>query len=240
MTPVCITLDVDWAPEAAIALAAERLAASGVRATWFLTHPSPEVERLRADPGGFELGIHPNFLPGSSHGATVPEVLRYCLSLVPEAVSMRTHGLFQSGQLLDEVLATTGITTDSSMFIPGAWGVQPFRQKFHSGTLTRVPFIWADDYKMLADGDSPLAAPDPADPGVQVYLFHPIHIALNTRNHDHYRRFRRAVGDTAAATADDLRRHRYPGYGIANCFEDLVAHLRDHGGGHLLRTLACP
>jgi hypothetical protein len=65
---VLLTLDIDWAPDAAIDFVAEILVSRGVKATWFVTHDSPGVRRLRARPDLFELGIHPNFLPGSSHG----------------------------------------------------------------------------------------------------------------------------------------------------------------------------
>src|SRR5207244_3974947 len=83
------------------AVVAEQLMASQVRATWFVTHMSPAISRLRRNPELFELGIHPNFLPGSTHGDTPDAVLRHCRALVPDAVSMRTHCLVQSTLLLE-------------------------------------------------------------------------------------------------------------------------------------------
>ncbi len=70
MSRAAITLDVDWAPDFMIDAAAQALVDREVKATWFVTHASPAVERLREHPDLFELGIHPNFLAGSSHGAT--------------------------------------------------------------------------------------------------------------------------------------------------------------------------
>src|SRR4028119_935918 len=92
---VAITLDVDWAPDFVIDSVAETLRRARVKCTWFVTHPSPAVDRLRRHPELFELGVHPNFLPGSTQGATAADVLNYCRRLVPDARSMRTHSLVQ-------------------------------------------------------------------------------------------------------------------------------------------------
>ena len=63
---IALTFDIDWAPDWAIDLTAGILREREVRATWFVTHESPAVDRLREDSELFELGIHPNFLPGST------------------------------------------------------------------------------------------------------------------------------------------------------------------------------
>lgn len=125
MDDVYLTLDVDWAPDFMIDNVAERLVSQGVNATWFVTHESPAIDRLRRHPGLFELGIHPNFSRGSTHGATPEAVLRSCLSLVPDAVSMRTHALIQSSPLLVQVRASTSIRIDVSMFLPHHANLQP-------------------------------------------------------------------------------------------------------------------
>ncbi|HEY8645027.1 MAG TPA: hypothetical protein VIL77_04030 [Gaiellaceae bacterium] len=63
-----LTLDVDWCPDSAIDDVAELLIERDVPATWLVTHTSPAIDRLRLRADLFELGIHPNFLPGSTHG----------------------------------------------------------------------------------------------------------------------------------------------------------------------------
>ena len=92
---LAITLDIDWAPDHVIDRIAAQLIDARVRATWFVTHQSPAIDRLRARPDLFELGIHPNFLNQSTHGETPAEVLAHCMALVPDARSMRTHSLVQ-------------------------------------------------------------------------------------------------------------------------------------------------
>jgi hypothetical protein len=136
---VAITLDVDWAPDFAIDHAARLLVAHEVAATWFITHASAAVERLREHPELFELGIHPNFAAGSTHGRTPEAVLDHVLALVPEARAMRTHGLVQSSALLALVRAHTRIAVDASLFLPHADGLAPVEYPLETGTLRRVP-----------------------------------------------------------------------------------------------------
>lgn len=81
--PVVLTFDIDWAPDFMIDFVAEGLTQRRVRATWFVTHASPAVEWLREHPDLFELGIHPNFAPGSTQGDSPEAVLRHCLRLEP-------------------------------------------------------------------------------------------------------------------------------------------------------------
>ena len=52
-----ITLDIDWAPDYAIDFAAGLLIEAQVRATWFVTHDSPAVERLRQHPHPSGYGL---------------------------------------------------------------------------------------------------------------------------------------------------------------------------------------
>jgi hypothetical protein len=174
-----ITLDVDWAPDWMVDAVADQLATADVPATWFATHASPALDRRRARGDRFELGVHPNFRPGSTHGATPAEVLEHVMGLVPGAVSSRAHGVVQSGELLWELVARTPVRIDTTTVLPGMPHVRPVPQHTPAGTLMRVPFIWSDDYEALR--------PNPtwdwdelfAQPGLKVVLFHPARICLN-------------------------------------------------------------
>jgi hypothetical protein len=167
-TRVVVTLDVDWAPDPLVDDVAGRLAAAGVPATWFVTHASPALDRLRARSDLFELGIHPNFRPGSSHGATPEAVLDHVMALVPEAVSSRSHGVVQSGRLLHLLVQRTPVRIDSTTFLPDLPDAPLVTQRTPHGDLLRVPFTWSDDYEPLSPWDDYLA-----EPGLKVVLFHP-------------------------------------------------------------------
>ena len=53
MNAPVLTLDVDWAPDWVIDEVSAILVEKRVRATWFVTHGSPAIERLKDYPGLF-------------------------------------------------------------------------------------------------------------------------------------------------------------------------------------------
>lgn len=198
---VALTLDVDWAPDFVIDWVAERLIASKVSATWFVTHASPAIERLRRFPHLFELGIHPNFLPGSSHGATPDEVLSYCLGIVPGALSSRTHGLVQSSLLLEQFLCCTPVRVDLSLFLPRTPYLRPVSYRWRGRTLIRIPVFWEDDFEMGQEEpcwhlDHYLALGE----GLKVFSFHPMHLYLNSSTPGPYRELKGQVSHLTALT----------------------------------------
>jgi Polysaccharide deacetylase len=223
MSGAMITFDVDWAPDFVIDFVATRLIETGIRATWFVTHASSAIERLREHPDLFELGIHPNFLPHSTHGSTPVGVLRHCMDLVPEAVSIRTHSLVQSTPLLAMILEQTPITFDVSLFLPHVSSLQPFRYHWAQRCLLRVPYFWEDDLEMERPAPQWEVRSLLADNGgLKVFNFHPIHVYLNSSSMDAYVELRTQVRSLAQATRADIDRYRQPGSGTKSCFEDLL------------------
>lgn len=246
MTRTAITFDIDWAPDFVIDQVAGLLAERSVKSTWFVTHASPAVQRLSQRPDLFELGIHPNFLPGSSHGDTPEQVLDSCLKLVPDAVSMRTHGLVQSGALFDLVMSATPIRNELSLFMPMATSCTPFAYRRFGRQLTRIPFMWEDDYVMEAEataatgrsfaGLAALAAPF-AD--VAVFNFHPIHVYLNSSAMTAYQNLKKAVPRLTQATEAEIRPFvNRDGVGTRSALIELADVCARADGGYFARELA--
>jgi hypothetical protein len=219
-----LTFDTDWAPDYMLESIAGALFRSNIKATWFITHDSPAVRRLSENPLA-EVGLHPNYLPGSSHGDTTEEVLETLLAIAPDAVSVRSHAMVQSSALLSYYAQHTKLKIDSTIFLPEMAHIVPLRHALPAGELLRVPFFWADDYEMCK-----------AEPqwnleryintlGLKVMLFHPVHIFLNAPDSTFYSNTRAtyaAVSSLPEETAVELR-HR--GKGAADLFVALVRHL---------------
>lgn len=222
-----ITLDVDWAPDFAIDYAAEMLVRAGVRATWFVTHDSPATRRLRDHPGLFELGIHPNFLPGSTHGANEDEVLRHCMSLVPGARVMRTHGLVQTSNLLLKVVEQTSVRVDASLLLPHGRGLAPVAYHWGSGRhLVRVPYMWEDDFEALRPAPRwDLHALIDEWDGLAVLDFHPIHVYLNSSDMTAYGKVRR-LGHLSALVEAVVKKHVCVGAGAGTAFRSAIARMQ--------------
>lgn len=169
---LCITSDIDWAPDAVVADTLELLAP--VRATLFATHETP-ILRSRAA-GQHAIGIHPNFLNTKDFAKEIDRLL----DIYPEALGARCHHYYQNSAVLD-LFHQRGLEYDSNMVMFGAQGIRGFR---HWNGVARLPVFWEDDVNALAGGSwrpdlFPMA--DPADPEVlYVFNFHPVHVYLNT------------------------------------------------------------
>lgn len=222
-----LTLDIDWAPDWMVADAADRLAGAGVRATWFATHASPVLRDLRSEPL-FEVGIHPNFLPGSSHGASAAEVLAHMRELVPGARSVRTHSLFQSERHSQLLVEDFGLRTDCSQLLLGASHVAPHRLRFSPDGpwLTRVPHVFQDNMAMHAGLSWRFDEPGYHTPGLKVFDFHPVHLALNSPDFGTYARLKESGKPLGAVTREDVDPIRFRGPGAGTLFAAVVGHLR--------------
>jgi hypothetical protein len=237
LTRAAITLDLDWAPDFMIDAAAQALLDREVRATWFVTHSSPAVERLAEHPDLFELGIHPNFLAGSSHGSTPQEVVAHCAALVPGARAVRTHCLLQSTPLHDALLAGSDVDVDVSLFLPGATGVEPVVQWSPGGRLLRLPYVWQDNMEMYApdpnwDTEAVLDAP-----GLRIFDFHPVHVWLNSASFEPYERLK-ASRPLTEVTEEQAFGFRNGGPGAMTAFLALADALAHAGGGARIGDLA--
>ena len=238
---VAITLDTDWAPECCIDDVASMLIASQVRATWFVTHDSPAIDRLRNHPELFELGLHPNFFPGSSHGATEAAVLAHCARLVPDATAIRMHGLLQSSRLLTTIRAETGVRVDASLLLRLHPGLEPSSLPLSSGPLIRVPFWWEDDLEMLAPVPAWSLLPrfDAGVAGLKVLNFHPVHVAMDAATMEGYERLKARVTDLSQASAADVANaSRGAVRGAGSAFREAVQWLSARGGGATISELA--
>ena len=113
---IYLTFDIDWAPDETIKEISDQLINANIKSTWFVTHKTPVLEILRERDDLFSLGIHPNFMKGSTQGNSEEEILKNLMNIVPEARVIRTHGIFQYGSLLSKIVDVTSIKIDSSIF----------------------------------------------------------------------------------------------------------------------------
>ncbi len=224
-----ITFDIDWAPDFAIDACAAQLRSAGVRATWFVTHASPAVDRLRESPDLFELGIHPNFFEQSSHGDSIDEVLDHVKGLVPEARSVRSHGLYHSSRVNAAIARDEQLEVDSSVFLPGHLHLRPVPHQLAAGTITRIPYFWSEEYDF--ELDDPAWSLDPILPGegLKVLDFHPIHVFLNSADTGPYRAVKALTPYLPDADVALAERAVNPAPGTRTVFDQAVEHLQREG-----------
>lgn len=213
-----LTFDIEWACDEVLVDTIDMVEKADVAATWFVTHDTPLLQRLRDNPN-FELGIHPNFnflLSGDlRNGATVEEVIDRLLEIAPQATSARSHSMTQNAHILD-MFAKKGLTHDSNDFIPEQNGIElkPWRLW---NSLIKVPYFWEDDAACVYADNTPIKDLIKRA-GAKVFDFHPIHVFLNTENLERYEHTRAIHRNPEA-----LVKHRYAGEGTRTALETLLA-----------------
>lgn len=194
-----ITIDIDWASDEVLSWTIDLIESVNIPATWFVTHPTPLLRRLRENPN-FELGIHPNFnnlllFQDTSNGRTAEEIIERLMNFVPNAVSVRSHSLTQSSVLTD-LFSKFGLTHECNILIPNAFefgtNVVPY---LHWNNMIKVPHIWEDDVALYYDFSGENLKRTIAIKGLKVFDFHPIHLFLNTEKDVRYNSARKFLKD---------------------------------------------
>lgn len=212
-----LTFDIDWAEDEVLEDVLNIVEKAGVAATWFATHETPLLARIRANPA-FELGIHPNFNPlldgRADNGRNAEEVLDRLLAIVPEATAVRSHSLVQSSRLT-QLFVDRGLTHECNELIPeqAEMLLKPWR--LWNG-LVKVPHFWEDDAACIYRRGAPIVELA-ARPGLKVFNFHPIHVFLNTEHLDRYENTR-----ALHRSPSKLIEHRFGGYGTRSALEQLL------------------
>ncbi len=213
-----LTLDCDWAPDFILDEVREMLLRKGAHTTLFITHPSEALKNWEKEKI-FELGWHPNFMPGSSQGENPSQVANYLNEIAPNAISMRTHNLMQSTPLIKDFLKyAPSILNDTSLYLPNQIHINSFQ--LHLGnnlSINRFPFCWEDDLHLLSGGDLDFPWLPFSTKGICILNFHPIHIYLNTNDFSVYHRIR-VLGPMASLTEKQLSPFRNAHIGIGTLF----------------------
>ena len=226
----CFTTDIEWSPEWAIRELFELADAAGVPLTPFLTHRSAFLEtRLAGKGDGPNAGLHPNFLPGSTHGQSVPEVIETTTKLWPAARSYRSH-CFYDDTRMNRLMAEHGFLYDSNLCAFLQAGLVPLRT---ATTIIRFPVFWEDDVHSVfgLPWRVDAIADELGTPGLKIFNVHPLRITLNVPDEAFYER-NRFLNDRPDATPAE---HAHRGDGSRTFLEALFAFARDKG--HLIVTL---
>ena len=201
-----LTSDVDWAQEFVIEEFADFASSLSIRPTFFATHKSEVIDRLNQS-GKVEIGLHPNFLPGSTHGNNFTDVIEHITGLFPYAKCFRSHS-FMDGAPISVPFANQGIKYDSNLCLYLEANIRPLR---HSTGIMRLPVFWEEDNHWNWENMS-WNVSDYFDqfmsPGLKIINVHPIHFALNSPNLDFYKNLPKPAN---SLTKDEIVKFRFTG-----------------------------
>lgn len=196
---ICLTIDLDWASEAAIAETLDYLATRRIPATVFATHRSHRVEEAMAD---LEVGLHPFFGEGSSHGCSIDDVVRHVIAIPHNLPAFRCHRFGVSNEVR-EAMVEAGMRISSNV-CADLEIVPPFMDRCG---LLEVP-VFFEDGGFLRRGRA-LNGTIEAN-GTAVLQLHPMHFAVNTPHFGYMMAIKQTVSREAwnamdRSTIDALR-----------------------------------
>ena len=223
-----LTFDIDWAPDWSVEETLNILDENSVKATFFATHKSKILSKIYDR--GHNLGIHPNFYPNSDQGNNPTDAVSFLLKLVPKAHSVRTHGLYQAGNIfLDIFTKFPQLKYDFSTLMYKFPHIGKFPWLFEGTEFLRLNYNWEDDCAFFDKNFSWSSLPTFSDD--IIFDFHPIHISLNSSNLKQYKLLKKSIGKVKLNTISKNECGNFvnSGYGsksflklLPNEFEDFV------------------
>jgi peptidoglycan/xylan/chitin deacetylase (PgdA/CDA1 family) len=188
LSPICFSMDVEWAAPSVVADVVALLDKYGIKATFFVTHDGVNVP-------GHERGLHPNFrrngdayraLPDPSRlddNAVYEHVVSLTNSYAPEAKGVRAHSLHYDSTLLP-VYRRHGLEFECSQRLPLVPNLRPF---WNQHGIIGIPSYFSD-YFDLVTGTSrfELARLRLDEPGLKVLDFHPNIVFANFSDEHSY------------------------------------------------------
>lgn len=219
MNKAIITIDLDWACEAAIEETLDFFKNLNIFPTVFITHRSPRVE---SDMKDLEVGLHPYFSPDSSHGSTICEVADHVMSLPHNLPAFRCHRFAISNEskkaMMDAgMLISSNVCTDLEI-------MPPFKDRFG---LLEVPIFLEDGGYLWRKHSLELnqnLINSVAGEGIKVILIHPMHFSLNTPHFSYMYDIKQSLSrnEWNNLTSKNLNKLRWNGRGIRDLMIDLL------------------
>jgi len=216
-----LTFDTDWAPDFVLRELVDELDRFGLKATFFATNPTDVL----AESDRLEIAWHPNFMPGSSHGATTDEVLETCRKWFPRSVGMRSHGLIQSSNLL-RALSRHGLRYDSNLLLYDLPYLQPFATFYD---IVRIPYVWSDASHLLTGRPLELGTLPLDLPGLKVLDLHPMLWYLNSTSPGDYAELKAHHPRLDRLTAAEASPFVQSGSGVRTLLERLASRIVAEG-----------
>ena len=213
MNKIVLTFDTDWIPEEILTEIIEELRRKKLKATVFATN---DYEILKNPPPNIEVAIHPNFDQGDFKKQT--ESIK---KVFPRAVGVRNHSLLFS-ERLRPVWQEFRIQYSSNAMALLEPNLKPY---LIGKNIVELPLYFMDRFYLEMTEpktDFSLKALKLNQPGLKIFDFHPIHLALNTPNQKYYEKQKKHYQAPAK-----LKKHVFLGQGTRTLYNQLINHIVD-------------
>jgi hypothetical protein len=220
MTKLVITIDLDWACEAAIEDTLNFFNDKNIAPTVFSTHHSNVVEAFMHK---IDVGLHPFFGENSSHGNSIRDVIKNVMALPHNLKAFRCHR-FGVCNLSKQALVEAGMLISSNV-CTNLEMVPPFEDRFG---LLEIPIFLEDGgylwQKHRLEINQTLIK-TLANPAPKVILIHPMHFAVNTPHFDYMRDIKQSISRESwwKLSQSKLDNLRWKGRGIRDFIVELIS-----------------
>lgn len=211
---IILTIDLDWAPEAAVIETLDVL--KEFTPTVFTTHTSKALCQYSVD-----IGLHPYFDSASSHGSTIEETVNYITGLPHTLKAYRCHR-FQTSNLIDEAMVKAGMVLSSNV-CTDLEVIAPFKNRLG---ILEVPIFMEDGGYLLRNHSLRLdntLKQKLLSPGIKVLLIHPMHFALNSPSFTYMRAIKDNLSREEWNQLEDLKTLRSSKRGIRDLILDILS-----------------
>lgn len=223
----CITSDIDWASDDALKFFLNIVRDYYIPLTLFITHSSPFIIDI-INEKNIDVGIHPNFLEGSSQGNSYKEVIEYCKAILPDAKSFRCHRYFDVNDIT-EILYNDGFKYDSNLctFMES---IDPF---VHRSGIIRFPVYFEDGAYLYHSGEldfNKIGKKLFSKPGLMVINIHPMHLVFNSPNFSYSRKVKDSLSKEQwnNLSRNELEEMIYEGKGIRDFLIDFFKFIKSN------------
>ena len=215
---LCLTIDVDFAPDYMVEHVLGILDEHAATATAFATHACEPLVRAARE-GSVEVGTHPNLTAGSTHDSELANVVAELLRAYPDAVGNRFHVLGHSYRDL-VTLSGAGFRYDVSALRFNCPYVLP---AWHPDlSMVLLTYTWEDGIAENAGLALEVGSIDLESPGLKILNFHPVNVFLNGSDSRPRLELMREVERISECPRKTAERFRSPGAA---------------GAGHALRAV---
>ncbi len=217
----CFTSDMEWSPESAIESLLDLFEEFSIPLTPFVTHHSQSVWKKYSRLDRTLTGVHPNFLPGSTQGATNSAVIEKMAELWPEAIGFRAHSFYDTSPMCAQ-LFEKGFRYDSNINLFLQPDLIPLR---HFTGLIRFPVFWQDDthFDMPLSYDFSAFLPHLLTPGLKIFNVHPLFTGLNIPNRTFYLEHKHLY--ETSRESDLWKSYIFNGQGVRSLLLDVLRHV---------------
>jgi len=219
----CFTSDIDWASEAVLEKFFRIIPNKETKLTTYVTHDSKVISDLFSK-NELSRGIHPNFLPNSSHGDTFKEIAETCVEYAPEAIGFRSHRLFDVTDVTHLLHDSHGYRYVSNLGTTMASSIRPM---LHESRLIHYPIFFEDGshlYNELGLSIEPFLS-YLRQPGVKIISFHPMDMVFNTPYIKYMREIKDSLSRNEFNNIDEniIASKVNSGFGIRNTIEEIIS-----------------